>query len=171
MSELSKKIPGQIITNLSKSLLNESDTIRFWNKVDSTDIEGCWKWTGNKNQKGRGRFWIGKKSETAPRVAMKTVGIDPIGMFVLHRDFCHNPGCVRPSHLYLGNQSLNMRDAVAAGTHNMSRKTHCPYEHEYNKENTTVNCNGSRVCRICSRRKWAEARDRGWKRTPKKELK
>lgn len=159
-----KDLPFALQQETSKSLLNEKDTARFWGKVAIAHSAACWEWTGIRNKAGRGRFWIGKKSETAPRVAMKTVGVDPIGMYVLHKDFCHNPGCVNPDHLYLGTQSINMKDAVKAGTHNMARKTHCPHDHEYNEENTCINSNGRRICLICSRRKWVEARDRGWKR-------
>ena len=34
-------------------------------------------------------------------------------MSVLHR--CDNPACVRPAHLFLGNQSTNILDMVAKG--------------------------------------------------------
>lgn len=38
---------------------------------------------------------------------------DPGDRDVLHR--CDNPTCVRPDHLFLGDQALNMADKVAKG--------------------------------------------------------
>jgi len=99
---------------------------------------------------------------TAPRVALLAIEIYvPRDKYVLHK--CHNQGCVRPDHLYLGDQSQNMKDAVAAGTHNMSSKTHCKYGHSY-EEYGRINKNGARCCKLCDRRRWAEYRDRGWRR-------
>lgn len=153
---------------MTSSLLTPEVEARFWKKVEVTEY--CWEWTANKNASGRGRFWMRSESGSkrgsdvsAPRIAMLAAGIEvPENLYVLHT--CHNCSCVRPDHLYISDQSQNMRDAVERGTHNQSRKTHCPRGHAYSPENTTVNCNGGRVCRTCSRRKWAESVAAGWKR-------
>ena len=71
---------------------------------------------------------------------------------------CNNSLCVKLSHLFVGNDSLNMFHAVASNTHHESRKTCCPRGHNYIPENTFIR-RGKRVCKECSRiwdknRKW-----------------
>ena len=65
---------------------------------------------------------------------------------------CGNRACIK--HIYIGNQSRNMRDAVEDKTHAQSRKTHCPHGHEYTPENTLVfrrNGQLGRKCRACQK--------------------
>lgn len=88
---------------------------RFWAKVQRG--EGCWPWLGCrcKAGKGYGRFgvkvgWV----ENAHRMAWElTFGPIPEGISVLHH--CDNPGCVNPSHLFLGTQRDNILDAIKKG--------------------------------------------------------
>lgn len=142
---------------------------RFWGPV-RIGAEGCWERPSNRNASGRGRFKINGSSFTSPRIALATLGeVPPPDKEVLHRRGCDNPTCVRPDHLYIGNQSQNMLDASDRGTHNMKRKTHCPAGHAY-AEHGTVNSWGRRVCLACSRIKWAAARDRGWVRPSKRRV-
>ncbi len=63
------------------------------------------------------------------------------------RHLCNNPPCIL--HAVEGTQSENMLDAVAAGTHNMARKTHCKRDHPFNEANTIRLKNGGRECRAC----------------------
>ena len=93
------------------------DTERFWAKVKKLPGENaCWEWTANKTVGGYGKFGVkGRKPRmiTASHIAWElTYGKPPV-MRVLHH--CDNPACVRPSHLFEGTQTDNMRDASAKG--------------------------------------------------------
>jgi hypothetical protein len=88
---------------------------RFWNKVQKTD--DCWLWMGHRLARGYGMISMGGRKgrpELAHRVAYAlTYGPIPEGVDVLHR--CDNPPCVRPDHLFLGNQAENMADMRRKG--------------------------------------------------------
>lgn len=78
---------------------------RFWSKVDKS--EGCWNWTGQRNELGYGLFWLnGKGGNRAHRFAYEDmVGPIPEGMVLDHR--CHNASCVNPAHLRACTQKQN----------------------------------------------------------------
>ena len=80
----------------------------FWRRVNKT--ETCWLWfTGD-----RGSFWDQTRIWAATHYAwMLEYGPVPKGLFVLHS--CDVPACVRVSHLFLGTQKDNVRDAVKKG--------------------------------------------------------
>jgi hypothetical protein len=85
---------------------------RFWAKVQKT--EGCWNWTAGGNGVGYGIIWSGVKRECAHRVSWELAhGPIPEGKWVLHR--CDNPGCVNPEHLFLGDNTANVRDMHSKG--------------------------------------------------------
>jgi hypothetical protein len=88
---------------------------RFWSKVDVRGLGECWPWTGARNTKGYGTFWVGEhKWSTASRFAWeRTNGLIPAGMQVCHR--CDNPPCVNEAHLFLGSAADNTADMVAKG--------------------------------------------------------
>jgi hypothetical protein len=80
---------------------------------------GCWLWIGNSfaSRGGYGCFTMRPariKSERAHRLAWKIhVGQISREEHVLHR--CDNPVCVNPAHLFLGDQSTNMKDKCEKG--------------------------------------------------------
>ena len=85
---------------------------RFWSYVDRTG--GCWIWTKARNRGGYGVFrWSfdGKFGmHLTHRIAWSLL-IGPLNeLGILHR--CDNPPCVRPDHLFQGNQEANMADAA-----------------------------------------------------------
>ena len=92
---------------------------RFEEKVLKT--EGCWEWQGAQHRQGYGTFYVGnRRTDKAHRVAWALyVGPIPTGKFVLHH--CDNPRCVRIAHLYIGDQRLNVQDAVARGRHKVGK--------------------------------------------------
>jgi predicted XRE-type DNA-binding protein len=81
-------------------------------------VDGCWEWKGAKFPRGYGQFLMLGRPYAASRIAYTILvdrsfdfKTDPL--FVCHT--CDNPPCVRPAHLFLGNNSDNMYDAVAKG--------------------------------------------------------
>lgn len=104
---------------------------RFWAKVDKNgpvhSVLGtrCWLWTGCCDRTGHkyGRFRIGgRKGKTARahRVSwFLTYGKWPEPK-ALH--LCDNPPCVRPDHMFEGDQLANVADCVA------KRRTHGGYK-------------------------------------------
>lgn len=86
---------------------------KFISKIKK-DEDGCWLWTGAKNQDGYGWFNIGRPSVGAHRVSWRLFrGEIPDGMCVLHK--CDRPPCVNPSHLWLGTQTENIADRTRKG--------------------------------------------------------
>ena len=83
--------------------------LSFWSKVDKKGSDECWNWNASTNR-GYGQFWIGHTFVGAHRYAYESATNTkiPLGMSVLHH--CDNPLCCNPSHLYVGDNSDNMRD-------------------------------------------------------------
>ncbi len=89
-----------------------SESIKF-------DDDGCWEWTGARQQKGYGVIHL-KNYDFPERVVavhrlVYSICVSPVpdGLCVLHR--CDNPPCCRPDHLFLGTDSDNIADKVAKG--------------------------------------------------------
>lgn len=84
--------------------------IRFVKRIKIQEGNKCWLWTGKPKggNNNYGSFYIEGKAWLSHRASYHLfVGL--IGdKHVLHK--CDNPLCVRPSHLYLGSHSDNMRD-------------------------------------------------------------
>ena len=144
----------------------EQYEVSFWERVDKSDPNGCWLWTGSVVQ-GYGRtnrsakFWVrGVSTGLAHRQAwMYLVGEIPEGTELDH--LCRVRHCVNPDHLEAVPHAENVKRAAEA-----NRKTHCPRGHEYNEVNAYKkrwkNKDGSAgetwCCRVCKRDKKAEAK-------------
>jgi len=97
--------------------------IPFWDRVDKNgpppahkpELGNCWLWTGAAGSGGRyGSVWQQGKCWQAHRFAwFLTHG--SIEQLILHR--CDIGLCVRPDHLYQGDQVQNMRDRDSQGRH------------------------------------------------------
>lgn len=90
---------------------------RFMEKVEQT--EGCWIWRGAKSGSGYGQFWNGKRTIPAHWFWLETIKLEKLrikGNEACHT--CDNKLCVRPSHVFIGTRSDNMKDMVAKGRHN-----------------------------------------------------
>ena len=95
--------------------MRKSLSDRFYEKVDNSNIEGCWLWTGAKKKLGYGVIGLGSRIEgiaQAHRVSYElNIGRIPYGLSILHS--CDNPSCVNPKHLRAGTLSDNMQDCVS----------------------------------------------------------
>jgi hypothetical protein len=123
---------------------------RFWAKVQKT--ETCWLWTGNKNPKGYGIFYIGptmKDFTPAHRFSYGLlVGSVPDGLQLDH--LCRIRHCVNPAHL----EPVTNRENILRGngpTARHARQTECKHGHQFDKENTHQRPEGGRRCRTCMR--------------------
>jgi hypothetical protein len=89
---------------------------RFWLKVNKTNLDGCWLWTGAISPNGYGTIGAGGKygrTLYAHVVAHELqVGPVPKGKMVLH-GVCNNKLCMR--HIYLGDHERNMKDRDERG--------------------------------------------------------
>ena len=89
----------------------ETLTDRFWAKVEKSDT--CWLWTGAHQSDGYGTIYRNGTMQLAHRVSWYLEHGYMPEEHVLHE--CDIPACVNPSHLFLGTQRDNMRDAVRKG--------------------------------------------------------
>lgn len=85
---------------------------RFLETIIKSD--GCWNWPRAKDGCGYGWFRVIDYMFRAHRVSWVVhFGDIPEGKLVLHK--CDNPACVNPSHLFIGDQKINMQDCVNKG--------------------------------------------------------
>ncbi|MCW5615872.1 MAG: HNH endonuclease [Rhodocyclaceae bacterium] len=81
---------------------------------------GCLEWHGKRDKHGYGRLTVeteaGRKDRFTHRLAYEEfVGPLNSGDLVLHK--CDNPPCFEPTHLYVGTQAQNVRDAISRNRH------------------------------------------------------
>lgn len=94
---------------------------RFWSYVDKSGE--CWVWTSSQKTGGYGALRIGGrhgKSEAAHRLSWEWANgrTIPEGLMIDHK--CHNRLCVKPDHLQLANNKLNMENLSGAQKRNPS---------------------------------------------------
>jgi len=94
--------------------LSREQIIQKFETFFEKPAEGCWVWTGGKNEHGYGKFNVNCGTDKAHRISwIIYVGPIPRGQHVLHR--CDNPPCVRPDHLFIGTARDNRIDCKQKG--------------------------------------------------------
>lgn len=123
-----------------------SERLKRYSREDA--ISGCVEWVGYRDRDGYGRLNVNGATVSAHRVAYELAN-GPItnGLFVCHH--CDNPTCINTEHLFLGNASDNMVDAIGKGRNHEKNKTHCKNGHPFSPENTYTDRHGWRYCREC----------------------
>lgn len=87
--------------------------VRFWEKVDTSDRDGCWPWTAGRNGSGYGVFNLDGRPRGAHVAVLLLAGIPiPSGHEPDH--LCRTRHCVRPDHLEVVTATENKRRARAA---------------------------------------------------------
>lgn len=137
---------------LAKTLLDSKPKV--------TNAKGCWLWTGGIDQLGYGyigRHGIRYKVHRLAAYLYLDYDMEDKKHIICHKPIiCSTPECFNPDHLYIGDYSSNMLDAVLEGRSN-SAKTHCKNGHEFTKANTIIktgaNGKSKRDCRICHNEK------------------
>lgn len=87
---------------------------RFLEKVNLHGGTACWNWAGSRSGSGYGQFWDGSRNIPAHWFLLDSR--PEKGQEACHH--CDNKLCVRPSHIFIGTRSDNMRDMVSKGRHN-----------------------------------------------------
>lgn len=112
---------------------------------------GCWLWLASVNSKGYGWTGIRGAQRLAHRASYEAfIGGIPTGLGVCHK--CDTPSCVNPTHLFVGTQRDNLRDASAKGRIAGQKQTHCKYGHAFTPENTMIVRGRHRECHECRKR-------------------
>lgn len=126
---------------------------------------GCWIYQGALNHGGYGmvQFGRGIGTDRTHRVMYQHHrGKLPDDVTLDH--LCANTACCNPDHLEPVTRAENARRQWRDGRADPGRKnrekTHCPYGHPYDDENTRIDRTGRRFCRACARRRYHEKKGR-----------
>ena len=87
---------------------NNTDTKRFWSKVDKKGPDECWNWIASITKSGYGKFYLNKSMGSHRAAWILTYGDIPKDKWILHK--CDNKRCCNPIHLYIGNGADNTKD-------------------------------------------------------------
>jgi hypothetical protein len=134
-----------------------NDHERLWRYVARGTNSECWPWLGALDINGYGVFNVGEAEgggqEKAHRYAYKRLRgeipekIDGQKAELDHT--CRVRPCCNPWHLEAVTQTVNTLRGSGLVAEN-ARKTHCDAGHEYTPENTLLNKQGWRRCKICT---------------------
>lgn len=156
-----KEKPKRERTRNTSYDLTPAELVYFATKFQELDPDDCWPWEGLINKDGYGLFQVRRNKKKrllfAHRISWeRSNGPMPPELVTDHK--CRNRPCVNPHHL----EAVTNRENLARGDswkHPMpqpqSIKTHCPYGHPYDDENTIIHITPKgyrhRRCRTCLR--------------------
>lgn len=133
-----------------------------WFGWDAYDVEDrghstpCWIYRKKPTDRGYCQMKMPDGSQPCAHRAFYEyhVGVIPPGLTIDH--LCRVRNCVNPAHLEAVTRGENVLRGKTITAANVA-KTHCPYGHPYDEQNTRVTPQGTRACRACAR----ERRRRG----------
>ena len=102
-------VPLQVILWYHQTMGRLSYEDAFWRKVEQS--ENCWLWQAATDKDGYGVFRHRRAHHVSWELA-HSMHL-PNGQVVCHE--CDTPGCVRPSHLWLGDHESNIEDRHSKG--------------------------------------------------------
>ena len=152
-----------LLDTLGRQYRIQSNSERFWSKVNRGLPSECWEWRRHQSKDGYGLFdkWIGKDTYTsvvASRFAYGDIyGEIPTGLQIDH--LCRNRLCCNPNHLELVTQQENIKRGEV-GLYQRLRainRTQCRNGHLITEDTSYIRPEGYRECRECRRiglRKW-----------------
>lgn len=95
-------------------ICTEEAQLRFWSYVDRNADAECWIWRGDRSRFGHGRFlFLGNRTQAHRYAYELTHGPLSDAAILCHK--CDVPGCVNPSHMFVGTQKDNIQDSVRKG--------------------------------------------------------
>jgi len=139
--------------------MNESDIMRFWDKVL---FEDCWIWSGNCNvHTGYGMFKLKNKNFYAHRIAYYLINHSqpPLSHDLDH--ICKIKNCVNPDHLEVVTHSVNCMRGSLGEIQKICKNGH--KLEGYNRMIIEIRNNGSEKVRC---RKCGNVRQRGYYHDP-----
>jgi hypothetical protein len=99
------------------------DDDKFWAKINKNGPNGCWEWTGVRDNRNYGTLYRLGKFWFAHRYSWFIHNGEFTQPVIRHK--CDNPSCANPAHLEEGTMADNVRDRDSRGRTG-SRPLHNP---------------------------------------------
>jgi hypothetical protein len=146
---------------------------RVWARLVPKDCgyeTPCLVWTGTLSADGYGVVGIGRRQFKVHRLVYEAVRgpmpeHDGNGKRIVSDHLCRHHACANPEHIEPVTDAVNVMRGESFSPANAA-KTHCDSGHEFTPDNTAIDAEGYRICRICRR---IRGRKSDEKRRPKKQ--